>query len=164
DSVLKPLANLEGVSGIEPLLGDIAARAGNGAEARAHYRRAMVQNPDDCTAAASLALLAVQEQRRLRDADKPAPDSLQSEFGSSAQAAERSTGPKDYRCHLLLGLAYSAARRFDAALPHLQTTLDLDPDDADALFNLAMAHQELGQYDRALELARTLLEKHPDNA
>ncbi len=164
DSVLRPLATLEGVRGIESLLGDIAVRAGHTAEARAHYRRAIDQQPGDCTPAASLALLVVQEQRRIRDAGGTPSDSLQTEFDAALKTAERGAGERDYRCHLLLGLAYTSARRFADALPHLEATLELDPDDADAMFNLAMAHQELGHYDQALALARQLLERHPDNA
>jgi len=164
DSVLRPLAKLDGVRGIEPLLGDIAARAGRAAEAQEHYRRAMVQQPDDCTPAASLALLLVQEERRVKNPRGAVADSLRQEFAAVVAAAEKSVGPEDYRCHLLLGLAYSAARRFQDALPHLETTHRLEPDDPEGLFNLAMAHQELGAYDRALELARRLLEREPDNA
>lgn len=163
DSVLRPLAGLEGVQGIEPLLGDIAARAGKPAEAREHYRRAMQQQPDDCTPAASLALLLMQEERRLKDPKGAAAESLRAEFTAVAAAAERSVGADDYRCHLLLGLAYGAARRYADAVPHLETTHRLDPDDADGLFNLAMAYQETGEFDRALELARTLLAREPDN-
>lgn len=163
DSVLRPLAALEGVRGIEPLLGDIAARAGKPVEARRHYRRAMEQQPDDCTPAASLALLLVQEDRRSKEPRGAAADSLRQEFNAALAVAEKSIGPDDYRCHLLLGLAYSAARRFDAALPHLETTYRLDPEDPESLFNLAMAHQEMGEYDRALELARKLLDAQPEN-
>ena len=163
DSVLRPLAGLDGVRGIEPLLGDIAARAGKAAEARDHYRRALEQQPEDCTPAASLALLLAQEERRIKDPRTAAADSLRQEFAAAAGAAEKSIGPEDYRCHLLLGLAYSVARRFAEAIPHLETAHRLDPEDPEGMFNLAMAHQELGDYDQALELARRLLERDPDN-
>jgi tetratricopeptide (TPR) repeat protein len=169
DSVLRPLAALEGVHGVEPLLGDIAVRLGRADAAREHYRRAMEQRPDDCGPAASLALLELQARRRGADSTStstPAspPPATDREIDAALAAAERTTGDDDYRCHLLLGLAYSAARRFEDALPHLEATRRLDPESSDAMFNLAMAHQELGHHDVALDLARALLVREPENA
>jgi len=165
DSVLRPLASLEGAAGVEPLLGDIAVRLGRPAEAREHYRKAMEQRPEDCAPAASLALLELQARRRGADSTTALPAPLtDAELDAVLAAAESATGDEDYRCHLLLGLAYSAARRFADALPHLEATQRLDPESGDATFNLAMAHQELGHFDAALELARGLLVREPDNA
>jgi tetratricopeptide (TPR) repeat protein len=166
DSVLRPLAALDGAHGVELLLGDIAVRLGQPQTARDHYRRAMEQRPDDCAPAASLALLEVQQRRRGADstAVAAATAATTAAIDAALATAERAATDDDYRCHLLLGLAYSAARRFDAALPHLEATHRLDPDNGDAMFNLAMAHQELGHYDAALGLARTLLGREPDNA
>jgi tetratricopeptide (TPR) repeat protein len=125
----------------------------------------MQQRPEDCAPAASLALLGMQMQRRGgADSLLAAARVERSEIDAALQAAAQSAGADNYRCQLLLGLAYSAARRFADALPHLEATLRLDPEGSDATFNLAMAHQELGHFDTALELARGLLAREPDNA
>jgi tetratricopeptide (TPR) repeat protein len=163
DSVLRPLASLDGLRGVETLLGDIAVRQDRPDDARRHYERAMEREPDDCVPAVSLALLEIQARRDEEGGVRREGESHEAAEAALA-AAVKVTGPQAYRCNLLLGLAYSQLRRFDAALPHLEATHALEPKNGEVLFNLAMAHQELGHYEEALRLGRSLLDLEPDNA
>jgi tetratricopeptide (TPR) repeat protein len=158
DSVLEPLSRVEGLHGIESLLGDIAARADRPEDARAHYKKAIAQTPEDCTPFASLALLDIQQ------ANRDPHGAVAAELDSALAAAERVTTGENYRCNLLLGLAYLNQKRFADAIRHLEATRKLDPDGRDVLFNLAMAHQEQGDFDVALQLGRELLQAAPDDA
>jgi tetratricopeptide (TPR) repeat protein len=163
DSVLRPLAALEGLRGVETMLGDIAVRQDRPADAKRHYQRAVDRDPEDCVPAVSLALLEIQQ---LRDEHgRVRRDAASTEQAQRAlEAAAHVTEPQEYRCNLLLGLAYGQLRRFDLALPHLEATHALEPRNSEVLFNLATAHQELGHFSDALRLARELLEQEPDDA
>lgn len=158
DSVLQPLAEIEGLHGIESLLGDIATRDERPADARVHYRKAIAQQPDDCVPLASLALLDIQSMK------KPGAHADAAAIDSALSAAARVTGPENYRCNLLLGLAYLDQKRWADAIRHFDATYRLDPENHAVLFDLAMAHQELGEGDEALRLARELLQKAPADA
>ena len=158
DSVLRPLADVEELHGVETLLGDIAARNDSTARALEHYRRAIEADPDDCIPQVSLALLLVRstaadsagEARALAD--------------SELARAERITDPESYRCNLLLGLASMNRRNFAAAARHLEAALRLDPENRDVLFNLAMAAAESGDSETALAHGRALLDLEPEDA
>ena len=60
-----------------------------------------------------------------------------------------------------LGLGKAARRRdqFEEAAKHLSKALDLDPENRETLYLLAMAHVELGQEERASELLRGIESK-----
>jgi tetratricopeptide (TPR) repeat protein len=162
DSVLQPLAARGDLQGVETLLGDVAVRQDRPEDAKRHYQTAIEREPQDCVPVVSLALLEIQalrdEHGRVRR-DAPGSEAAERALAAAAQV----TGPQEYRCNLLLGLAYAQLRRFDLALPHLEATHALEPRNAEVLFNLASAHQELGHYAEALRLSQELLEQEPDN-
>ncbi len=158
DSVLQRLSEFEGLQGVEVLRGEVAARSGRAEEARAHYRKAIAQRPEDCVPYASLALLAAQEAQDAAQAGKPAPS-----IDSTLVAAERRTGPDNFRCNVLLGLAGMAARRFDFASRHLAAASKLDPENREVLLDLAMAQQEAGEPEAAMRAAREVLRLDPEN-
>jgi tetratricopeptide (TPR) repeat protein len=161
DEVLKPLSE-HGVRGIESLLGEVAMRQERIADAEAHFRAAIDQRPDDCGAYVSLATVLME---RLRDdsgrlqRQGVAADSLRAVLN----AASDMTPAGEMRCNALLGFAYGQLRDFEAAVPHLEASYNLDPANTDILFNLAMAHQELGDFDTALRYGRDVLDLEPEN-
>ena len=57
-----------------------------------------------------------------------------------------------------------AILHLDAALVHLEKGYHIDPSNADVQFNLAMAHQELGHFETALEHGRGVLKTAPNHA
>ena len=71
------------------------------------------------------------------------------------------------RCRYNLGSAHHARKDIDRATYHFTRTIALDPNYADAHFNLGIVHQELGQLAEALkcyDAAAKLDEKLADAA
>jgi tetratricopeptide (TPR) repeat protein len=160
--VLEPLAELRGARGVDALLGELALRRQRPAEARAHFEEAVRKHPDDCSAHVSLVGVMIQE---LRDVDGRLDLSAVALDGVRAvlSAATAVTPADEYRCNVLLGIAYSQLRDFESALQHLEAGHALRPHEADVVFNLAMAHQELGHFESALRYGRDALALEPEN-
>lgn len=53
--------------------------------------------------------------------------------------------------HQLLGVVYSNTGNIDKALSHYQTSINLNPKNSGALFNLAMLYKTLNKDDSAVE-------------
>jgi tetratricopeptide (TPR) repeat protein len=157
DEVLKPLSE-HGVRGIESLLGEVAMRQERIADAEAHFRAAIDQRPDDCGAYVSLATVLME---RLRDdsgrlqRQGVAADSLRAVLN----AASDMTPAGEMRCNALLGFAYGQLRDFEAAVPHLEASYNLDPANTDS-YILAERGLELQSSET---LIRRALEAEPEN-
>ncbi len=161
EKVLEPLAEMRGSGGIDMLLGELAMRQGRADEARGHFEAAVRKQPDECSAHVSLVGAMIQE---LRDASgRLSPSAPNDAVREVLAAASRVTPPDAYRCNVFLGIAYAQLRDFESALRHLEAGHALDPKDTDVLFNLAMAHQELGHFERALSYGRNVLDLEPEN-
>jgi tetratricopeptide (TPR) repeat protein len=74
------------------------------------------------------------------------------------------TGDDAFRCHVLLASVYTALREFEPAVAHLEKGHQIDPENTDVQFNLAMAHQELGHFDAALRYGRGVLQQDANHA
>ena len=163
ETVLSRLAERSEFPGAEHLLGELALRQDKVEEAEKHFRTAIRLEPDACSAHLGLATVLLE---RLRDADGrlqrqgAAADTLRAVLAT----ASAHTPPDEVRCNVLLGYAYLQLREFDDAVRHLEAGHRLDPENTDVLFNLAMAHQELGHYDTALACGKDVLQRQPENA
>jgi len=163
EKLLTRLAEGNEFPGAEHLLGELALRQDRSEAAEKHFRAAIRLQPDACAAHLGLATVLLE---RLRDAagrvqrQGPAADSLRAVLAT----ASAHTSADEVRCNVLLGYAYLQLREFDAAVRHLEAGHRLDPDNTDVLFNLAMAHQELGHYETALTCGRDVLQRQPENA
>jgi len=63
-----------------------------------------------------------------------------------------------------VGNELSALRRYEEAIQNYRAAIELDPNAAQARFNLALALREQGQLPAAAEQLRALLERHPEAA
>ena len=157
-SVLEPLSDLRGV---DVLLGELAMRRDQPEQARKHFEAAVRKSPDECAAHVSLVGAMLRELRD--ESGRLDRSASQDSVRAVLSTASEVTPPDAYRCNLLLGIAYAQVRDFEAALPHLEATYALNPRDTDVLFNLAMAHQELGHFETALRYGRDVLVLEPEN-
>lgn len=71
--------------------------------------------------------------------------------------------PNDYKANRLLGSLYLFTGKVNEAILSFETVLQQSPQSIDQN-NLAVANMLLGNYVRARELARELVDKQPDNA
>ena len=69
-----------------------------------------------------------------------------------------------WRSHAELGFFYSQEGRHLEALPFFLKASELDPDNQDIVFNVAVTHIKLGDLDAALPLLEQLSVRMPDNA
>jgi len=131
-------ANL-GLATVEARLGNIGAAAG-------HYRRVLDADPGNATALAGLASMA----------DMSQPEQLEQRL-----RADISRYPQSAALHFALGNLYAARGRWEEAQGAFFEALRLEPASADALYNLAVAMDHMGQsriaadyYGRAVTAAR----------
>jgi len=161
--LLQSLSGSESLSGIDTLLGEMAMRDGRLDEARAHFDQAIEHDPQDCSAWVNRAVL---DAEQLRDATGrlPRQGDAVDELRATLSKVSELTPDDEYRCHVLLASVYTALRDFEPAVLHLEKGHHIDPDNADVQFNLAMAHQELGHFETALEYGRGVLKTSPNHA
>lgn len=162
DSVFAGLGTADGMRGIHALRGDIAARRERLDEARQHYRAAMAEDASDCTPFTSYILLEAQARRD--EAGRVSLGEARQEFEAALGRAEENSGPGDFRCHVVLGHAYAVLKRHADAARHLEIAHELDPENIEILFSLAMAHQESGHFEPALRHSRAALALDPEHA
>ncbi len=65
---------------------------------------------------------------------------------------------------LLLAQLYTRTKDYERATQFYNEILDQKPDDLNAAVNIAAIYKEMGQFDRAREIANKLLTTHPENA
>ena len=128
-------------------LATIEARLGNVAVAASHYRRALDLDPRNATALAGLASIA----------DLSQPEQLEGQL-----RADIARYPQSAALQFALGNLYASRGRWEDAQAAFFEALRLEPASADALYNLAIAMDHMGQqrlaadyYRRAFEAARS---------
>jgi tetratricopeptide (TPR) repeat protein len=67
-----------------------------------------------------------------------------------------------FDAHVQLGLLYAKARN-ELAIDYFNNALNIDPGNADVLYNLAMFYQEAGNYDKAIANYNIIIETDPDS-
>jgi len=73
--------------------------------------------------------------------------------------------PEDKEFYLNLGILYfQNLKNFQAASPNFRKVTELDPDDANAWYNLAITHVALNDIDGAKTMLERVIELEPDNA
>ncbi|MDH3644733.1 MAG: tetratricopeptide repeat protein, partial [Gammaproteobacteria bacterium] len=162
-TLLQGLSGESGLRGIETLLGEMAMRDGRLSDAQVHFDRAIKTDPEDCSAWVNRAVLSAEQ---LRDDTGRLPrqgDELK-QLRALLTQASKVTGDDEYRCHVLLASVYTALREFEPAVAHLEKGYQIDPENTDVQFNLAMAHQELGHFEAALKYGRGVLKHDPNHA
>jgi tetratricopeptide (TPR) repeat protein len=162
-SILHDLSGTEGLRGIESLLGEMALRDGRFADAQQHFDKAIADDPADCSARVNRAVLLA-EQLRTATGRLPQQGAQIDSLRAMLDDASRVTPDDAYRCHVLLASVYTALRDFEPAVQHLEKSHKIDPENTEVQFNLAMAHQELGHFDKALKYGRGVLRADPDHA
>jgi len=63
-----------------------------------------------------------------------------------------------------LGIAYNDEGNYDKAIECYQKAITIDPDYADAYYNLGLAYKDKGNYDKAIECWQKAIDINPDNA
>jgi Flp pilus assembly protein TadD len=128
------------------LLGaDLAAQAGDDADAEAAYRRALAQQPVDVDAIAGLAHVLV-KQKKNAEAERVLADALK-------------TNPSDPRLISQLAVLYAAEEKVALAIPlveQLRASRDVYAKDAQMTGMLAHLYEMNGEYAKAETLYRTL--------
>jgi tetratricopeptide (TPR) repeat protein len=161
--ILRQLSGQEELRGVESLLGEMALRHGRLEEAQQHFDKAIAEDPADCTARVNRAVLLA-EQLRTDSGRLPQQGEEIDRLRDMLDEASDVTPDDAYRCHVLLASVYTALREFEPAVQHLEKSHRIDPENTDVQFNLAMAHQELGHFDKALKYGRGVLRADPDHA
>jgi tetratricopeptide (TPR) repeat protein len=149
------LRSYEAAQAAEPLnvdvqlgLATIGARSGDRAAADRHYRRALEIDPRNSAALAGLASMAD---------SRAAPDQLEAQLRSDAQRY-----PQSAALQMALGNLYASQGRWTEAQQVYFDAFRLDPESADASYNLAVSLDHLGQsrvardyYQRSLAAAQS---------
>ena len=104
-------------------------------------------------ALAALTALLVLAPARLLAQDAPPPD----EPGDGTVASQDADVARRAREEFEQGFAHFEARRFREAIHSFQVAAQLVPS-ADLWFNIARAHEELGEWEQAIEHYRRYLE------
>jgi Flp pilus assembly protein TadD len=143
----------EAAQAVDPLnidvqlgLGTIAARTGDRSGALRHFRRALEIDPRNPAALAGLAAMA----------DRSAPEQLEGQL-----RADIARYPHSSALQMALGNLYASQNRWGEAQQSFFEAFRLDPDNADAAYNLAVSLDQLGQarlafdyYQRSLVAAQ----------
>ncbi len=162
EEVLRGLSERVRMAGVENLLGELYLRQDRFAAAEERFRAAIRLEPEECAAHVGLVTVLL-ERMRASEQGLRAPSAAGDSLRASLDAAAALTPASEFRCNVLLGFAYAQLRDFAAAARHLETGRSLEPRNADVLFNLAMAKQELGSFDEAIALGRDVLALEPEN-
>jgi tetratricopeptide (TPR) repeat protein len=133
----------------ENLLGVIYAQLGRHDEAVAAILRVLDERPNDFEALKNLALI-------YRDTDQVAQAIL---FARQAAQARPDYAP----IYQLLGELYRAAGDPSSAQQAYQKAVELDPEDVNSLWGLAMSHWDQGQHQEAIVQLEAALQVVPDN-
>src|SRR5579872_446204 len=110
------------------------------------------------------------EVRRVNDYVVPLQKGMQafqkSQFDDSIRALEdaRSKKPNDEATLFLLASAYIQKQDFAKAESLFKRVLEIDPESADAQFNLGLAQLKLGKYDDAIATLKRAVELNPKDA
>ncbi|MFO1037379.1 MAG: tetratricopeptide repeat protein [Geminicoccaceae bacterium] len=130
-------------------LGDNALRAGEAETAARLFEQALVASPSNAGAAVGLGSSLLVAGR----------------YQDAGRAFEMAFGDGDYGTAAQYGYARAmlGLRRPEAAIPHLESALQADPEDLKALNALAVAYDLTGQSDQAAATYRRGLELAPDD-
>ncbi len=69
--------------------------------------------------------------------------------------------PANLEARVNLGVALYLQKRYSEALPHFQYVVAIDPDNSNALLNLAACHDALGHTDQALSILQETARRFP---
>jgi TolB-like protein len=135
--------------------------AADDAQARELFERALELDPDYARAHAGVSLSHFNEWSC--QAWEHWDEKERLAFEAARRAADLDDG--DHVIQLILGRVHLYRREFERAARHLDKALALNPNDADALMQIAMSKSFLGEHDTAFELvarAMRLNPLHPD--
>jgi|TARA_B110000483_G_scaffold197954_1_gene236879 tetratricopeptide (TPR) repeat protein len=68
----------------------------------------------------------------------------------------------DFYAHQLLSLVYVKFEKLDAAINHLNTSIELNSKNPGAYYNLGMIYQSLKNFDKSIELFLKTIEQDPN--
>lgn len=144
---------------LERILGEIEIRSGHPKAGRAHFDRAITDDPSDYRSYLAL-FLAI--SGRYGDAGKvpSKPGEAAALLGKAAEHLPAGDFDADY----LLGVSYMRVDSLDSAERYLLRARELNGDDYDTLFNLASLYEKRKQYEKAIDCLQHLYELKPDDA
>jgi tetratricopeptide (TPR) repeat protein len=116
---------------------EAVARLGDGERGKSEAMQVLAKNPNDPFGLYALSLIAYRAS------------SLPEAMTYARRAVDAGRGPT---AHLLAGLIAYAENDFDLSSREFRAMLETDPDDLDALFNLALVSQRQNRYTEAREL------------
>ncbi len=129
------------------LAGKVYAALGRSSQAEKALITVLKFKPDDIDAHLKIATIQV-EQRNYGSAASTFNKVI--ELNPSLDSAQRG-----------LGEVYLKMRKWKEAIPPLTKSAELNPDNREAYYLVGIAHEELGEFDRAMEAFKTYLEKNP---
>lgn len=113
-------------------------RSGRLAEAESIYQQILAENPDHFVALHGLGVIAMNMGKLIRAVEL---------INFAIQK-----NPFDFAAHNNLGISLMKQGRFDEAVQSFNKSLSINPGYASAMYNLARAHQELGNHGAGLEV------------
>jgi len=143
DSLLKGIRHLRGYD------------PGDNRAARELFEQAIALDPRYALAHAYLALALLVENNYTH-----APEHIRDRAIRHAIEAVR-LDPRDSRCHTFLGQVYRLRDNYDLALMHLERGVELNPNDATSLVQLALVLSVCGRPEEGMERARDALKVDP---
>jgi tetratricopeptide (TPR) repeat protein len=150
----------ESNSELARILADINLRSDKPQEALAYYRKAIELDPDDYRKYLGLFFaasprFAPEGVSRIEVSNEEAAGFLKS-AGSLVEA-------DDFDGQYLVGMCYLSLDSLDAAKPHLQQALAINPNDEGALLNLANIAERTGYFEEAEGYLDVLYDLKPDD-
>ncbi|RMG60596.1 MAG: tetratricopeptide repeat protein [Deltaproteobacteria bacterium] len=93
--------------------------------------------------------------------DEKREEMKEGEKGTSPGSEEKG---KEIENLLEMGKFYYVNRKFDEARERFEKVLEIDPDNEEALLNIALIHELHNEPEKAKEVYQTVLKKHPESA
>ena len=144
------------------MLGELQLDAGRLEEARANLRAAIDADPDDPASYVSLLVVLGQSDPGLLRGEGD--DATRAELAALIDRAETLAEADDLRQNFLLGAVIRRTGDLERAKPLLRRARDLQPDNRQVLYDLAIVEEGTGDFEAAVQTLAKLLELDPDNA
>lgn len=152
DASLRGVTNYAGLTSVVyTKLGECYSKIGKNREAREAYLKALELNPDSHYTCVAFALHYWAKERRFNEAIQVYEKALKVE-------------PRDFTVHFGLGMSHFGAQNYDKAIRSYELFLKtVEPSNKLVLMFLAEAYAECGDFEKAIERQKKVIELAGDN-